>query len=142
MTVKKRIPATLKLVLFYSSILHIVGGLMFLYDITLAKLYAEIIFGMNISFNSQLEYVIKILGLYSFLFGIIILMIAKQPYKYSKLIWILILLYLIRFIFSISSFNFMSENFEVSVNDMYLSSSILLISLVLLLIGKIQLNKD
>ena len=48
MTEKKRIPVTLKLVLFYSSILHIVGGLMFIYDITLAKLYAEIIFGMII----------------------------------------------------------------------------------------------
>lgn len=136
------IPIALKFVLFYSSILHIVGGVMFIYDNNLARLYGEIVFGMNINITSQIGYIIKMLGIYSLLIGVIIIMIAKNPYKYSMFIWVLILLYLSRFIYSVTSFNFMYETFDVSKNDMYLSSSILFISLILLIVGKFQLNKN
>ena len=106
MSINYKKPFTLKLVLFYSSLLHIIGGLMFLYNNDLAKLYGEVIFGMNIEINPQMQYLVKMLGLYSFLIGIIIIFVFINPYKYNNFIWVLILLYSYRFIFSILSFDF------------------------------------
>ena len=139
MSINYKKPFTLKLVLFYSSFLHIIGGLMFLYNNDLAKLYGEVIFGMNIEINPQMQYLVKMLGLYSFLIGIIIIFVFINPYKYNNFIWVLILLYSYRFIFSILSFDFMHTNFKISYFNLYLATSILALSLILLIIGKFQL---
>lgn len=112
---------------------------MFLYNNDLAKLYCEVIFGMNIEINSQMQYLVKMLGLYSFLIGIIIIFVFINPYKYNNFIWVLILLYSYRFIFSILSFDFMHTNFKISYFNLYLATSILALSLILLIIGNFQL---
>tara|TARA_B100001094_G_scaffold257975_1_gene257632 strand:+ start:1245 stop:1691 length:447 start_codon:yes stop_codon:yes gene_type:complete len=141
MSINYKKPFTLKLVLFYSSLLHIIGGLMFVYNNDLAKLYGEVIFGMNIEINPQMQYLVKMLGLYSFLIGIIIIFVFINPYKYNNFIWVLILLYSYRFIFSILSFDFMHTNFKISYFNLYLATSILALSLILLIIGKFQLTE-
>lgn len=112
---------------------------MFLYNNDLAKLYGEVIFGMNIEINPQMQYLVKMLGLYSFLIGIIIIFVFINPYKYHNFIWVLIILYSYRFIFSILSFDFMHTNFKISYFNLYLATSILALSLILLIIGKLQL---
>ncbi len=88
----------LKVVLFLIGVYHIALGVIPFISQDLAAQVASSIFGMTLVVTPQLLYIAQLLGIYAFVFGIIVLFVAKNPEKHGGLIYVILLLYAARII--------------------------------------------
>ncbi len=111
----------IKLTLWAVGLYHVVFGLMTFLSRDLAVQIAKDFFGMTIVANDQIIYLAKLLGIYAFIFGIVMFVAARKPDVYRAFIWVGVVLYAVRIVnrivfsdlvrnaFLVSSFAFWME---------------------------------
>jgi hypothetical protein len=88
----------LKIILAAISAYHIIFGLFAFLSKDLAVQIGRSVFHMNIVLTDQMGYIINLLGIYAFVFGLFAALAAYRPAKYMHVIYIGIALYAMRLI--------------------------------------------
>jgi len=138
----KNHPALLVATLYFSSIFHVIGGLMILFSQASAQYYCEIVFGYILNINQEMEYILRNLGIYALAFGIILFFSAKNPIRFKPVILSLVIIYVFRVFNSLFTVENIHSIFQVPVYRIYIAIIILTILSVLLTIGYLQLPKE
>lgn len=86
----------LKIVLFAISAYHLFLGLAPLLSDNITVQLAESVFGLKLEMTAQLSYMLKLLGVYAFVFGLICGVAAFNPERYRPLLYVIVLLYVFR----------------------------------------------
>ena len=122
----------LEFILYFSAILHLVGGVMIFFSQESAYLYLKITYGYNFEMTSQTIYTLKILGLYSTLYSILIFYSIRNIIKYKIIIFTLILMYFIRLTLSIIDFEQTKILFGASEYNLFLTIFLQFIILIII----------
>lgn len=138
----KNNPTLLVATLYFSSIFHVIGGLMILYSQESAQTYGEIVFGYILNINQEMEYILRILGIYALAFGTILFFSAKKPTRYKPVILSLLTIYIYRVFYSVFTFETIHYLFQVPAYRIYIAIFILSIISILLIIGYLRLPKQ
>ncbi|MBT5858834.1 MAG: hypothetical protein HOH88_03095 [Flavobacteriales bacterium] len=140
---KKKIYKSKKLefILYFSAILHLAGGVMMFSSQENAYLYLKIIYGYNFEMTSQTIYTLKILGLYSTLYSILIFYSIRNIIKYKIIIFTLILMYLIRLLLSIIDFEKTKMLFGASEYSLYLTIFLQFTILIIMVLEFYKISK-
>ena len=138
----KKNPTLLVATLYFSSIFHVIGGLMILFSQASAQYYCEIVFGYILNINQEMEYILRNLGIYALAFGIILFFSAKNPIRFKPVILSLVIIYVFRVFNSLFTVENIHSIFQVPVYRIYIAIIILTILSVLLTIGYLQLPKE
>jgi len=128
--------------LYFSSIFHVIGGLMILYSQESAQTYGEIVFGYILNINLEIEYILRMLGIYALAFGTILFFSAKNPTRYKPVILSLLIIYIYRVFHSVFTFETIHSLFQVPAYRIYIAIFILSIISILLIIGYLRLPKQ
>ncbi len=88
----------LKVVLTLIGVYHIGLGVVPFISQELAVQAASSVFGMTLVVTPPLLYIAKLLGIYAFVFGIVVLLVAQNPQKHGGMIYVIILLYAARIV--------------------------------------------
>ncbi len=104
----------LKFVLALIGVYHIALGVVPFISPDLAVQVSSSIFGMTLAVTPQLLYIAKLLGIYAFVFGIVVLLVAKNPEKHGGLIYVIPLLYAARIINRIIFIREFKEAFQAT----------------------------
>ena len=142
MSKTKNNPTLLMATLYFSSIFHVIGGLMILYSQESAQTYGEIVFGYILNINQEMEYILRILGIYALAFGTILFFSAKNPTRYKPVILSLLIIYIYRVFHSVFTFETIHSLFQVPAYRIYIAIFILSIISILLIIGYLRLPKQ
>jgi hypothetical protein len=86
----------LQLVLWSICIYHVVLGACGLLSEDLAARLADVLFGMKVNPTPQLNYIVKVLGIYAIMFGLLAATAARKPERHPVLLNLIILLYVLR----------------------------------------------
>ncbi|MGA2254988.1 MAG: hypothetical protein ABSG53_10025 [Thermoguttaceae bacterium] len=105
---------SLKFVLALISVYHIALGVVPFMSPDLAVQVSSSVFGMTLVVTPQLLYIAKLLGIYAFIFGIVVLLVAKNPEKHRGLIYVIVLLYAARIINRIMFIHGFMEAFQTT----------------------------
>lgn len=116
----------LKIILFIIGIYHIGLGIITFIPGEPAAFLAKNFFGMTFIVNTQILYIAKLLGIYAVAFGIMILVVMKDPRKYQILLNIAILVYTLRIINRIIFASEIQSAFQVSMLSMIIEIILLL----------------
>ena len=135
-------PTLLVVTLYFSSIFHVIGGLMILYSQESAQTYGEIVFGYILNINLEIEYILRMLGIYALAFGTILFFSAKNPTRYKPVILSLLIIYIYRVFHSVFTFETIHSLFQVPAYRIYIAIFILSIISILLIIGYLRLPKQ
>ena len=140
---KKKIYKSKKLefILYFSAILHFLGGVMIFSSEESAYLYLKIIYGYNFEMTSQTIYTLKILGIYSTLYSILIFYSIKNIIKYKIIIFTLILMYFIRLFLSVVDFEKTKILFGASEYSIYITIFLQFFILVIMVLEFYKLSK-
>jgi hypothetical protein len=88
----------LKLVLWGIALYHVVlGGGAFLSG-PLAQQIAHSIFGIELTLDPAMAFVVKVLGVYALTFGVVTLVAARDPVRYRVLLDVIVVLYVLRIV--------------------------------------------
>ena len=115
---------------------------MILYSQESAQTYGEIVFGYILNINQEMEYILRILGIYALAFGIILFFSAKAPTRYKPVILSLWVIYMYRVFHTVFTFEAIHSSFQVPVYRIYIAIFILSIISILLIIGYLRLPKQ
>lgn len=110
----------LKIVILAISIYHIALGILAFLSENLAVALAKNFFGMTLIATPQLSYIAKLLGIYAFIFGIIMLYAMRDPDKHKEIINVAIVLYILRIINRLVFAGLVQSGFRVSDFSMVL----------------------
>ena len=135
-------PTLLVVTLYFSSIFHVIGGLMILFSQESSQCYCEIVFGYILNINQEMEYILRNLGIYALAFGVILFFSAKNPMRFKPVILSLVIIYVFRVFNSLFTVENIRSIFQVPVYRIYIAIIILTILSVLLTIGYLQLPKE
>jgi hypothetical protein len=91
---KKRL--ALQAVLLAICLYHVVLGVGAFLSEDVAKRLAEILFSVRLELTPQLDYVVKLLGIYAFMFGLMTAVAARAPERHPVLLNLVIVLYACR----------------------------------------------
>jgi len=122
----KKNQTLLKIVLLAISIYHIALGIFAFISENAAVYLAESFFGMTLIATPQLSYFAKLLGIYAFIFGVIMLYVMRDPDKYKEIIKVTIILYALRVINRIVFAGLVQKAFQVSDFSMILEIFLLI----------------
>jgi hypothetical protein len=86
----------LQLVLWSICIYHVVLGACGFLSENLAVRLADVLFGMKVDPTPQLSYIVKLLGIYAILFGLMAATAARKPERHPVLLNLIIVLYGLR----------------------------------------------
>ena len=114
---------------------------MILYSQESAQTYGEIVFGYILNINQEMEYILRILGIYALAFGTILFFAAKVPTRYKPVILSLLAIYIYRGFLSVFTFETIHSSFQVPVYRIYIAIFTLSIISILLFIGYLRLPK-
>lgn len=110
----------LKIILAVISIYHIAFGLTAFVSKNLAARIARDIFHMNLVLTDQLGYIVGLLAIYAIIFGFFTALATFNPAKYSYVIYVGILLYLLRLINRLIYADVVGDAFGVSNLNLWL----------------------
>jgi ABC-type xylose transport system permease subunit len=88
----------LKIVLWLIALYHLVLGTGAFLSAGLAQRVAKSIFGIQLTLDPAMSFVVKVLGIYAIVFGIIVLVAAADPVRYRVLLDIVVVLYALRIV--------------------------------------------
>ena len=142
MSKTKNNPTLLVAILYFSSIFHVIGGLMILYSQESAQTYGEIVFGYILNINQEMEYILRILGIYALAFGIILFFSAKNPIRHKPVILSLVIIYVFRVFDSLFTIETIHSSFQVPVYRIYIAIFILTTILILLILGYFRIPNE
>jgi hypothetical protein len=115
---------------------------MILYSQESAQTYGEIVFGYILNINLEMEYILRMLGIYALAFGTILFFSAKNPTRYKPVILSLLIIYIYRVFHSVFTFETIHSLFQVPAYRIYIAIFILSIISILLIIGYLRLPKQ
>ena len=142
MSKTKNNPTLLVAILYFSSIFHIIGGLMILFSQESAQCYCEIVFGYILNINKEMEYILRNLGVYALAFGIILFFSAKNPIRHKPVILSLVIIYVFRVFNSLFTIETIHSSFQVPVYRIYIAIFILTTILILLILGYFRIPNE
>src|SRR5919202_5787050 len=116
----------LKAILAVISIYHLGLGALAFVSKTLAAHLARDVFDMNLVFTDQLSYIVGLLSVYAIIFGVFAALAAFDPVKYSYVIYVGILLYLLRLIHRILYADVVRNAFGVSNLNYWLEIALII----------------
>ena len=135
-------PTLLVVTLYFSSIFHVIGGLMILFSQESAQCYCEIVFGYILNINKEMEYILRNLGVYALAFGIILFFSAKNPRRHKPVILSLVIIYVFRVFNSLFTIETIHSSFQVPVYRIYMAIFILTTILILLILGYFRISNE
>ena len=99
----------LKGLLWFVGVYHIILGLLGIFAKDLAATLAKLFFNFNLTLTDQMYWIINPFAAYLLIFGVFMILAAKDPVKYKNVIYVGIALFAIRVIQRIFFFFTASE---------------------------------
>lgn len=85
-----------KIVLYMIALYHLGFALLSFFSERITLLIAKSAFGVVLDGSPQVMYLCKLLGIYGFIFGVFVMYVARNPAKYSGMIYAICALYVLR----------------------------------------------
>jgi len=79
----------LELLLWLGAAYHIALGFFAIFLKDTAVLFADKVFAFNLDVSDQLFWIFNLLGAYMLIFGVIFVYVAREPFRYKKMIYVL-----------------------------------------------------
>lgn len=115
----------LKIVLLMISAYHLFLGLApFLSDALTVQL-AQSVFGLKLNMTEQLGYVVKLLGVYAMMFGLICGLAAFNPEKYRAVLNLIVLLYIFRVLNKLAFMGKFAQAFDTPLSRVWTDIALL-----------------
>lgn len=117
--------AALKVVLWAIAAYHIVlGGGAFL-SARVAEQVAQSLFGIHLTLDPAMAFVVKVLGVYAITFGVVTAVAARDPARHRVLLNVIVLLYVLRIANKLLFKNEYVTGLEVSSARVWIESALL-----------------
>jgi hypothetical protein len=116
----------LQLVLWSICIYHIVLGACGFLSEDLAVRLADLLYGMKVDPTPQLSYMVKLLGIYAVLFGLLVATAALAPERHSTLLNLIIVLYGLRILNRMVYSRLYAQAFAVTPTRFWVETALLL----------------
>jgi hypothetical protein len=102
----------LKVVLWLICLYHVfMGAAAFLSEDTAARV-AEVAFGIHLQMAPQTSYIVKLLGVYAIVFGLMVALTALDPVRYTRFLDVVVVLYALRILNKLVFAKLFTEAFE------------------------------
>jgi hypothetical protein len=86
----------LKIVLWLIALYHVILGVAAFISLDLTLWIAKAMFGVDVELTPQSSYIIRLLGVYVLVFGLLVVLLALDPGRHSVLLSVVVVLYICR----------------------------------------------
>ena len=123
----------LKIVLWVVAVYHLAFGAVLLTGFNVESL-ARLALGTEVEVNDQVDYMLKPLGIYTMVFGVLALLTALNPLRHRPMLIGIMSLYVLRLLNHLMQMDTLHEVFKVPTSTSYRSIGILAVVIILLAI--------
>jgi hypothetical protein len=115
----------LKVVLWSICVYHVFLGVGAFLSESWAVRLADAVFGMTVQPTPQLSYIVKLLGVYALVFGLMAGIAAREPRRHLSLLNVIVLLYVCRFLNKVFQVDLFTAAFDASPQRTWLDVALL-----------------
>lgn len=115
----------LELVLWLIALYHFLMGLGAVLSERVAEQLAEKAFGIRLRLEPQTSYMVKLLGVYAAIFGVVVGVAATNPGRYPVLLDVVVGLYVLRILNKVGHRKLFSEAFDAPERRVWIDLAML-----------------